>query len=93
MKEDIEVLREIQQGFSSYNDFMVMEAGERQIQAIENLITRHKEQEDKIKKALKYCNSKSTFQTFGDENCKRILDTYISKTKFEIKRILEEGNV
>ena len=47
MEEDIKILKKIQEGFSSYNDFMIMEAGERQIQAIENILNRL-EQDEKV---------------------------------------------
>lgn len=41
------------------------------------------------KEAIKYCKSKSTFQTFGDEQLERSLEMYVNKTKNEILEILK----
>ena len=61
--------------------------------AIEDLIKLEKERQadkEKIKELKKFCKSKSTFQTFGDTELQKILETYINRLKHRILDILEE---
>lgn len=84
LNEDIKILRAIQKGFSSYNDFVVMEAGERQIQAIENLIKAYKEQD----KAMTYMLQDLEVERKG-YTIEGMKNSYMVRAKSFYKEILE----
>lgn len=52
------------------------------------LLVENQKKNKVIKKAIRYCNCKSEFQTFGDETLKRALESLVNQVKYEIKEIL-----
>ena len=54
------------------------------------LLKERQADKEKIKEIKKFCKSKSTFQTFGDTELQKILETYINRLKHRILDILEE---
>ena len=96
MEEDIKILEDMIAKFktlpkdiSGKEDLWTM-CKYKHYKAIENLIARYKELEEKNKKVMKFCKNKSTFQTFGDEEMQYVLETYINRLKHRIIDILED---
>lgn len=56
----------------------------------DELLKERQADKEKIKELKKFCKSKSTFQTFGDTELQKILETYINRLKHRILDILEE---
>lgn len=63
------------------------EAYEMVIQVAKNSIPK-----EKVKKIKRYCKTKFTFQTFGNEQLQRVIEMYVNKTKNDILNLLEEDN-
>ena len=96
--EDIEILEKELRNIRNLIDYYTFESldydkkyrMERFKTAIENILKERQADKEKIKELKKFCKSKSTFQTFGDTELQKILETYINRLKHRILDILEE---
>ena len=90
MKEDIKTIEHIIEEYKKLDIIHNSKTPCSEITALQNLIARYKELEEKNKKVMKFCKNKSTFQTFGDEEMQYVLETYINRLKHRIIDILED---
>lgn len=72
-----------------YDDTVIEVLNKSILQYIEQLETKLKEHETREQKIIEYCKSKSTFQTYNNEQLKRALELYVNRTKNDILEIMK----